>query len=151
MTNEAMSTTTPTFSIRRELDAMPEDVRRVYEERLAELDVCMRHTTPYTVRDDSRLAFRFVGGELPTWSPWMVTHEMACAQFLCDALPYQSASQPFLRALATRLKHESGLDWKPVWAAVAELGPEILKLHLMCEHGPHGLYFPIFEGPTTGA
>ena len=122
---------TPPFSIHRELARLPAETRQVYEARLNELDAYMHQTTPYGVRDDSRLAFRFVSGEVTHWPWWAVAHEMACTQYLCEAAPYQRDLQPFLRGLANRLKEESGADWRRVWAAVAELGPELLKLDLM--------------------
>ena len=103
--------------------------------RLQELDSWMRATSPYTLRDDSRLAYRFVTGQLPMWSGAAVAHEMACVQYLSSSVPFHEMSQPFLRTLATRLKHETGVaDWKTVWHAVADLGPEMLKLHLMHEY-----------------
>lgn len=141
-----MPDATPTFSIRRELEAMTPEVRTYYEQRLDELDACVRQTSSYTLRDDSRLAFRSASGEMPGWPPYAVAHEMACIQHLCDTLPYQQLQQPFLRALANRLKADSGVDWKPVWAAVAELGPEILKLHLMLERGTT---LPDFHATTS--
>ena len=134
---------TPTFSIRRELESLPPEARAACEQHLAALDGLLRASSPYALRDDSRLAYRFARGELPMWSPYAIAHEMACTQCLCDALPYQAALQPFLRALATRLKRESGADWTSVWRAVAELGPELLKLQMM---DASRLYFPDFEG-----
>lgn len=124
---------TDTFSIEHELAKLPEEAQPYVKQRLEELDVCLQQTSHYCLRDDSRLAFRFATDQLPGWSHWTVAHEMACQQFLCDTVPYQDTLQPFLKFLATQLKVDSGVDWKPVWKAVAELGPEILKLHLMCE------------------
>lgn len=122
------------FSIRRELDALPADARAACRARLDELSACLHHISPYTLRDDSRLAFRSAMGLLPSWSPQAVAHEMACVQYLCDTMPYQDVQQPFLRGLANHLKESTGADWKAVWAAVAEQGSEILKLQMMHDH-----------------
>lgn len=177
MTNEATAATnaaaeTPTttlaragaaggtagFSIGRELDALEsEALRAQVENHLGELQVCLSQMSSYTIRDDSRLAYRYASGLLPTqpWSSvWTVAHEMACTQYLCDALPYQQVQQPFLKELAAKLKAESGVDWKHIWAAVAEWGPEILKLQLMGDlvcSGSGPLIFPdIFsESPAS--
>lgn len=127
--------TATTFSLRRELDKLPAETQAVYEHRLRELDTVLRQISPYTLRDDSRLAYRYIEGRMPYWTPLDVAHESACTQHICDAVPYQAILQPFLRSLANRLKQETGADWKAVWAAVAELGPEIAKLHLMYQHG----------------
>ena len=133
---------TPTFSIRREMDRMSPAECAVYTKKLLELDALLQQMSPYSMRDDSRLAYRFVKGELPNWSAQAVVHEMACMQCLCDTVPYQVYLQPFLRALATRLKHESGADWRQIWASVAEFGPDILKLHMLCEQN---IGFPEFK------
>ena len=138
------SSSSTSFSIRRELDAMPPDLSAAFEQQLSALDALLCASSPYSIRDDSRLAYRFVAGELPMWSPHAITHEMACTQCLCDSLPYQQTLQPCLRALATRLKHESGVDWTSVWRAVSELGPEILKLKMM---DSSRLHFPDFLPP----
>lgn len=128
--------TTPTFSIQAALSQMGPEARQQCEYHLNELQACLAQTSPYAVRDDSRLAFRYASGQAPPhWTPWIVAHEMACTQYLCDTLPYQPTQQQFLRELASTLKREVGVDWKRVWAAVAELGPEILKLHMMGESG----------------
>ena len=142
-----MPNETPTFSIERELRGMGDDQRASCEYYLQELNACLQQTTPYALRDDSRLAFRYATGHLPMWTPHGVAHEMACTQFLCDTLSYQQTQQPFLRELAAQLKERSGCDWKAVWTAVSELGPEILKLHLM---GEAALSFPEFA-PTPAS
>ena len=131
-----------TFSIRRELASMPPELSEPFQQQLTALDSLLRGSSPYSIRDDSRLAYRFVAGELPMWSPYAIAHEMACTQCLCDSLPYQQTLQPYLRALSARLKHESGVDWTSVWRAVAELGPEILKLQMM---DASRLHFPDFS------
>lgn len=123
------------FSIRRELSGMLPETRQAYEFYLHSLSALMSQTSPYVLRDDSRLAFRFAGGQMNHWSPYAVVHEMACTQYICDTLPYQCTSQPYLRALAAQLRESTGADWKHVWTAVAEMGPEMLKTQLMHQYG----------------
>lgn len=120
----------PTFSIARELADMEEVSEIVVREQLGQLDALTRAMTSYGVRDDSRLAFKFATGQLPPqWTPHAVAHELACTQWLSDAVPYHAQLPSFLRGLADATKAQSGVrDWKRVWAAVRELGPEIAKL-----------------------
>ena len=92
------------FSIQRELATLPEESRATVEQNLKDIDAHLRATTPYVLRDDSRLAFRAASGLHTAWAPWMVVHEMACTQYLSDALPYHQMSQEYLRRLATLLK-----------------------------------------------
>ena len=127
-----MTNVTPTFSIEHALSQMPAAPREQCQLYLRELDQCLRTISSYTLRDDSRLAFRYASGSLPPqWTPWVVAHEMACTQYLSDSLPYHEQQQAFLRSLATTLKTKTNASWQRVWAAVADLGPEILKLQLM--------------------
>lgn len=130
-----MGTENKVFSIASELRALPADVAEVAAARLGELDAALRQTSPYTMRDDSRLAYRFVMGNVRHMAPWDVVHEMACTQFLCDALPYQDMQQPYLRGLADEMKQMTGASWTQVWNAVSELGPEMLKCQLMSRTG----------------
>ena len=129
------SATSAPFSIVKQLSEMHPDVRAAYEYHLGGLDQLARQMSPYGVRDDSRLAFRYAGGQLPNWSVHAVAHEMACTQYVCDHFPYQPLLQPYLRTFAEGLRKSTGADWKRVWAAVADLGPEMLKLQLLCDAG----------------
>ena len=133
------------FSIQRELQAVATpEARVILEGRLAELNAVLTQTSPYALRDDSRLAYRCVTGEIPHWSVYGVAHEMSCQQYLCEHLPYQQTQQPYLRKLANSLKAKSGASWTAVWAAVRDLGPEILKLQLMHQRR---IGFPDFQPP----
>lgn len=123
------------FSIEQHVATLPAEYRASVQHNLGQIEDMLRQVSSYTLRDDSRLAYRAAVGELPTWSPWMIAHEMACIQYISDTIPYQQYSQEYLRRLAKVLKDESGVDWKKIWHAVAELGPEILKIDLMIRHG----------------
>ena len=130
------------FSISKELNTLPSDARAVCEYNLGELAKYLSNTSQYALRDDSRLAFRYATGCLPPhWNLYAVAHEIACTQYLCDQVPYQSVQQEFLRALTNTIKAQSEVSWKVLWTAVADLGPDIAKLLLMEQHG---LIFPDF-------
>lgn len=119
------------FSIQREIATLDPDVADTVRSHLDELDAMLKYTSPYALRDDSRLAYRFVTGDVRHMGPWDVVHDMACTQYLCEAMPYQQCQQPYLRALADAAKTASGASWSKVWTAVAELGPELLKCTMM--------------------
>lgn len=124
----------PPFSIARALAAIEDEhCRAACHAHLQELQGCLSAMSSYTVRDDSRLAFRYATGQLaaPPWSAWTVAHEMACMQHLCDQTAYAQGLPDFLRALADRLRRESGVGWACTWAAVADLGPDLFKLSEM--------------------
>lgn len=129
---------TNVFSIQRELQAMDDPLKRsMCEERLAMIDDCLQKSSPFRLRDDSRLAFRFAEahGAIPKdWTVWHVAHEIACMQFFCTVAPdYQGLQQDFLRSLANEVRSQTGVEWKQLWSTLAEWGPEVLKLHLMAE------------------
>ncbi len=130
-----------TFSIKRVVASLPVDTGEFVLARLVELNTMLKHISPYELRDDSRLAYRFVMGEVRHMGPWDVVHDMACMQLLCDTLPYQEELQTYLRALAEQMKRTTGASWTQVWKAVAELGPEMLKCEMMHSRG---VRFPDF-------
>jgi hypothetical protein len=132
---DACTTTAATaFSIERELATIAvhePDRAYVLRQHLGALDAALTHTGPYRLRDDSRLAYRFVTGQMPGMSFTDVVYEMACTQFLCDRTPYHAMQQEYMRKLAYSLKAGTNATWTQVWHAVAEFGPEMLKLTLM--------------------
>ena len=126
-----------TFSIERELAAVAaHDAGRalVLRQHLGALDAALVHSGPCRLRDDSRLAYRFVTGQMPAARFTDVVHEMACTQLLCERTPYQAMQQQYLRKLANSMKASTGATWTQVWRAVADIGPDMLKLTLMA-HG----------------
>lgn len=129
-----MNETKPSFSIQAELAKMPPEQARFIGSRLAELSAFMPTIVPYQLRDDSRLAFRFVTDALP-WSPYAVVHEMASQQFLCDHAHIAASASPFLKALAKECRMRSGASWTQTWTHVADLGAEIHKIQCMMERG----------------
>ena len=132
MMNAASHNTVP-FSIERTLVNLPAEEEAGVRHALDELGELMTMCTPYSVRDDSRLAYRYARGEIRHMTPFDAVHEMACIQVLCDNTTYQAVMPEYLRALANQLKedHFPSLPWTQVWKAVADLGPELLKTDLM--------------------
>lgn len=139
---------TPTFSIERTLATLPAEEAVGVRHALGELGALMAQVTPYAVRDDSRLAYRYACGEIRHMTPYDAVHEMACTQVLCDNTTYQAVMPDYLRALAHQLKedHFPSVPWTQVWKAVADLGPELLKTDLMYRTG---LTFPDFCAPPA--
>jgi len=122
------------FSIAHALHNLSENERMKAEYHLQELQWCLGQISYYTLRDDSRLAFRYATGELSR-SPWDVSHEMATTQYLCENAPYQAFLPVALRRLASTMKKTFGNDWTTTWNAVADIGPEIVKLYMMEQTG----------------
>ena len=133
---DTTSNTTPAFSIERELAALEDaSFAAIVRDRLDQLDAALQQISPYTLRDDSRLAYNVASGRMRNWSVWDAAHEMACTQFLCDSIPsYQPMLQPYLKGLAGMMKQSTGASWTAVWKSVAELGPEMLKMDLMLQN-----------------
>ena len=101
-------------------------------QRLGEFDYYLQTQYPYRLRDDSRLAYLFVSGNLPGWRGDEVLHECACVQYLCEATPYSSLTEAVNREVVTRLKKEAGIrDWKRAY----ELTPLVCDaLKYLCLH-----------------
>lgn len=135
------SRTGNSFSIKRELAQLPEADAEYLRTRLCELETMARNVTSYSIRDDSRLAFRFVRGEVRNMSAYDVVHEMACMQFLCEKTAYQSVLPQYLRSLASHVRNEFQLPWQDTWRIVSELGPELLKSDILEQSA---LVFPDF-------
>lgn len=134
------------FSIRAELAKMPPETAAGFSKKMKVLQDLMSKTTPYKVRDDSKLAHMFCDNTLsPFWTKEQVAHEMATIQWLSNTTEYVSLSQPVMREMAKKLKEEYGIrDWKVVWKLVSDYGPDLLKYDCMYNSG---LQIPDFVPP----
>lgn len=134
---------TQTFSIQSQLAQMQdEQMRQFATQRFYELDSVIQSMADYRVRDDSRLAFRWITGQLPHMSCYDVAHECACIQYLCNYSSYQTDIQVYLRCLAKQMHEQTGASWTSVWKACAELGSEMFKTDLLLRNG---IVFPDFH------
>lgn len=136
------------FSIERELNQLTEQMQYPMRECLGYLDSIMRHSTPYSLRDDSRLAYKFATGEVRNMRAFDVAHEMACMQYLCEHMPYQQDLPDHMKKLAKHLKQKTNASWKRVWNTTSDLGAELIKLELMMRSE---VTIPDFQGPIDQA
>jgi hypothetical protein len=114
---------------------------------LRDLDARLRASSPYQLRNDSRLAFQYASGQLynhPVWpNAEAVVHEMSCLQWLHETTPYGAVLPSALRKLASDVKAISSLrNWSVLWQHVTDYGPDLVRYQMLAQTG---LQFPDFQ------
>lgn len=145
-------TQSKTFSIQREMlnieTAHGSQMTETIKNALKHLSKCLA-LRGFQLRDDSRLAFLWATQRLPqSWTDVEVVHEICCQQWLCENTEYTKLSQPFLRALAEKMRTKYNMQsWNTTWRIVRDYGPDILKAHCVLHAGGFPS-FPCMNGYT---
>lgn len=122
---------TPRFSCSLEFEALSPDAKTEYTKKFDEVKRLMEHTN-YSIRDDSRLVFKFCTHELPaTVTAENVAHELMCIQYICDNFGYHTISEEVLREMASILRDRYNLSWSQVWNLLHMFGCDAIKYACM--------------------
>jgi hypothetical protein len=120
------------FSITKELSNLDPQLQTDALKKLGVLKEKMARDG-CTLRDDSRLAFRFSTESLPP--PYTtvedVSHELYCIDEIHRQTTYQADSQTGMRSLAKYIHEDIGLPWGDAWIVTKEYGADLFKYRSM--------------------
>jgi hypothetical protein len=136
----------PSYSITAALAQLPSQQALIAQSRLHALNQQLQQVSPFSLRDDSRLAMMAACGQLPPfWNDDVVTNEMCVVQWICETTPYVRLSQPVMRLLADHIKTAYRIkNWSTVWRIVTKYAPDLIRHDCVANHASGYGFIPDF-------
>ena len=131
-----MSRNRTKFSCKKEFEHLTEDKKKEFNVRFDSVKAIIETNSSYSIRDDSRLIYRFCVGELDDLTATSVAHEIMCIQYICDTFNYTTVCEDTLKIMSNQLYAQYNLEWPEIWEILTKVGCDAIKYSCMSSNLP---------------
>lgn len=132
-----MSKVRTKFSCREQISKLNENEKKNFNVRFEDVKKIIESNSAYSVRDDSRLLYKYCIGQLPSdVTATAVAHEIMCIQYICDAFGYSDVCEDTLKKMSNRLFESHDLKWPQIWDILTKVGCDAIKYSCMSSNLP---------------
>lgn len=124
------------FSCKKEFESLTEDKKKEFNVRFDSVKTIVEANSSYSIRDDSRLVYKFCVGELKNTNAASVAHEVMCIQYICDTFEYTKVCEDTLKIMSDQLYAQYNLTWPQIWNILTKVGCDAIKYSCMSSNLP---------------